>query len=415
SRQRSPRANRSDDNRRAGLSSSRHGSHRSLRSEEDRLAKRQARAAGSDAGKPGAHTASNADERSLARQKNQADRPPKTNRSHEDRLAKDRARSARFHTSNPGAHTASNGDESRSDRRKNRANRDRDAKVRAKNSATKSSGNGAGSDGVVDEVERHVVVDPIKQRVDHTGAVELKAMAIEDVANEQLKEQQAQIEALKRQMQNMAQPNHGSDPGTEEDSDVDGTNAANEQYPKKRWKCIAGILFFLLAIGGGVAGYILGTSEKSPTEALQLQVGPTNPPTTAGGNTTAIQLPSTSPSNSPTELQIYRPPSQEDCEAIASGSTLSDQGSFTSREFVIEFDATLNSQMAEEDWVGPLKEQLQSIFLPVVAGCSTRRWLRETKSKQHRQLQLLPDFAIANGKIGDAIVTEGGCEDESAA
>ncbi|CAJ1946168.1 unnamed protein product, partial [Cylindrotheca closterium] len=385
-------ANRSDDNRRAGLSSSRHGSHRSLRSEEDRLAKRQARAAGSDAAKPGAHTASNADESSLARRKNRADRPPKTNRS--------------------GAHTSSNGDESRSARRKIRANRDRDAKVRAKNSATKSSGNGVGSDGVVDEVERDAVGD--EQAVD--GAVELKAMAIEDLENEQLKEQQAQIEALKQQMQNMAQPNHGSDPDTEDDTDIDGTNEPHGQHPKKRRKCIVGILLVLLTIGGGVAGYILGNpKKKSPTKALQLDVEPTTPPTTAGGTTTAIQLPSTSPSNSPTELQIYTPPSKEDCEAIASGSTLSDQTTLTSREFVIEFDATLNSQMAEEDWVGPLKEQLQSIFLPVVAGCSTRRWLRETKSKQHRQLQLLPDFAIANGKIGNAIVAEGGCEDESAA
>ncbi|CAJ1946176.1 unnamed protein product [Cylindrotheca closterium] len=418
--------------RRSGLSSSRHGSHRTNRSEEDRLAKGRSRRAGNNPAKPGAHAATTADESSQARQKSRTDRSPRTNRSdangrtalsssrhgsrrtnrsEEDRLAKDRARGARSKSpAKPGAHTASNADESDRARRKSRSNRedrnrnkDRDAKIRAKNG------------GGVPPKERDVVVDPVEQPADDTGAVGLKAMAVEDVENEQLKEQQAQIEALKQQMQNMAQPNHGSDPDTDDTSDVDDTNEDNEQHSKKRAKCIAGIFFLLLAIGGGVAGYILGNPKKSPTEALQLDVGPTNPPTTAGGNTTAIQLPSTSPSNSPTELQIYTPPSKEDCEAIASGSTLSDQTTLTSRQFVIEFDATLNSQMAEEDWVGPLKEQLQSIFLPVVAGCSTRRWLRETKSKQHRQLQLLPDFAIANGKIGDAIVTEGGCEDESAA
>ncbi|CAJ1947933.1 unnamed protein product [Cylindrotheca closterium] len=232
--------------------------------------------------------------------------------------------------------------------------------------------------------------------------IQLQAVAVEDAENQQIKEQQAQIVALKRQMQNMMQPNRTPESIHDDQNDVNDVNDANdinatndtndvnvatEEPTKNRWKSIACVLVLLLVIAGGVAGYVVGTA-KSPAEMSQSSSEPTG-----------TEFESISPSISPTDLPIYTPPSKEDCDAIASGSALSDQDILASIAFVIELDVTLTFRMGEESWLVSLKEQLQSIFLPAVAGCSPG------------QLQLLPDFSIANGKIGDAIVTEDDCED----
>jgi len=403
---------------------------RSDRERRDSRSKARARGSGGAASAPGAVAEkSNREDRGLSR----SSRSSRDTRERSDRDAKERARKGRSNREQkPGAVSASNDSESREARKMRRhgsksgssrghrsgdRDADREAKKRAKMGSSGSATPGASSSSKSDRrIREKMESEPDSTKVDiqesGDGEIQLNAVAVEDAENEELKEQRAQIEKLKQQMQTMAQPNHVSEPN--EDGDGDEGSANNEQPAKNRWKCIV-VVVVLLAIGGGVAGYILGTA-KSPEGPPPLTGEATSPPTLAGSNTTAAPLPiTTSPSNSPTELQLYTPPSKEDCDLIAAGSTLPDQDTLTSKEFAIEFDATVSFQMAEEVWRDSLKKNLQSIFLPAVAGCTTRRWLRETTTtKQDRQLQLLPDFAIANGKVGGATVTEGGCEDKSA-
>ena len=75
------------------------------------------------------------------------------------------------------------------------------------------------------------------------GEIQLNAVAVEDAENEELKEQRAQIEKLKQQMQTMAQPNHASEPNADADNDEHDANDNIE--PKTRWKCIVVVVILL--------------------------------------------------------------------------------------------------------------------------------------------------------------------------
>ncbi|KAL3939532.1 MAG: hypothetical protein SGBAC_005763 [Bacillariaceae sp.] len=232
--------------------------------------------------------------------------------------------------------------------------------------------------------------------------VEVKAIAVDDVENEQVKKQQLEIENLKKTLTHVTQ--------TRNEAPEEPPPPPEEKNTNARKKCIY-VIIALVLIGGGIAGYLLGTRgtdvvEKSDPNDIAPAELTTEPPTSVSRQTD----PTSAPTVPPSKFQRYEEPSPEDCAAIASGNEVDDQALIATNSFTMELDVTLESDRYDANTYLPaLKDGLQAIWMPEVAGCTTlttRRHLRE-----RRRLQLT-DFAIANGLVLDTVTPPGSsCRD----
>ncbi|KAL3929872.1 MAG: hypothetical protein SGBAC_012021 [Bacillariaceae sp.] len=190
---------------------------------------------------------------------------------------------------------------------------------------------------------------------------------------------------------------------------ADGANGngdiTNEEAPKetrsvvsKRNICI--VIVLLLAIGGGVAGYLL--SQQSDSTVVELADAD---PTTdneedipSGSPSTSLSLvPTTVFSTSPTTT--YSGPSDEDCEALRNRQPIdSGDEQHVDRAFQVLMDVVLKDSKDSTTAMDELVGKLQSAIAPILIGCPqvSRRNLVRTMSSLHRSRRLLKQFAIAD-------------------
>ncbi|KAL3936720.1 MAG: hypothetical protein SGBAC_008027 [Bacillariaceae sp.] len=196
----------------------------------------------------------------------------------------------------------------------------------------------------------------------------------------------------------------------------------------KLWIIIGVLGCLFLLVTGGVAAFILLRSSGASANlgnATAPSVGNNDggqspsilPPTAASGTN--------APTNGPTTLQIYDPPSLEDCQAIANNQTIAGQENLTRSDFNIQLDVKLSvhSEQVSDEMVQELLDALQQIFLPALAGCdedASRRNLTQTNSlpsmrgSSPNKRQLLngaSQYVISNAFIGDSDETEIACEE----
>ncbi|CAJ1970429.1 unnamed protein product [Cylindrotheca closterium] len=175
---------------------------------------------------------------------------------------------------------------------------------------------------------------------------------------------------------------------------------ARKEERKKRKKkiTIVGVCCIIVLVGAGAATFVSLTQDETTTPFENLE--------------DATSVPSSAPSNGPTVTQLYQPPSEDDCLAIATNQTIVGQENLEQTDFDIAFDVTLQSgcDLTAQD-VQILLDSIQQTILPSLAGCptqtATRRGLRANKgnpmirgtvTQKQRQLAIGDSrFVISNG------------------
>jgi len=220
-------------------------------------------------------------------------------------------------------------------------------------------------------------------------AVALEAMAVQDVEDERMKQLEDANKTLQNRMEDMARiqrgeaPLHGTPPTATNAAEEEEEEEEEEQPKSNRNRMICCIILVLLVLGGAGAGagIALGGGSEDPAP---LDIPPTD------GNTDApkiTELPSASPSGSPTEFLPYPPPEPSDCVAMANGNEVSGQEEMLSKNFTITFDTVLTPRGNPATLGSRLEDSMQSKFVPLTADCQNiaRRKLSVEK------------YAIGNG------------------
>ena len=168
----------------------------------------------------------------------------------------------------------------------------------------------------------------------------------------------------------------------------------------------------LLLTGGAVAAIFAMKKDDpapAPVGGTPFSFSPEPPTDTTQAPQPAAPEPTLNPVNNPTDIPLYPQPSEEDCSAIASGSTVSDQENLFPSEYLLELDVSLESDMEEETWRNALNAAFQEKLFP--AGSTSRRLVSDNRNLQTS----LPNFVIANGKASQSVVTADQCSDGASA
>lgn len=173
----------------------------------------------------------------------------------------------------------------------------------------------------------------------------------------------------------------------------------------KLWLC--GVLA-LIAIAGGVTGYLLGTQKEEATDSSidrdivlpedQLEDEVTSQPTGA-----------------PTEILLYDPPTEEECLLLADGDTINGQEDLETKNLALFIDMDLSLETDMGTILDDLKVQLQRLLIPRLAGCSDlQRLLLEEDNSQSafirgsanaRKLQV-EKYVVSNGLIDTVMLQD---------
>ncbi|KAL3934010.1 MAG: hypothetical protein SGBAC_010155 [Bacillariaceae sp.] len=147
----------------------------------------------------------------------------------------------------------------------------------------------------------------------------------------------------------------------------------------------------LPGFGDGSADGDFNSVPAQPTSSPKTKP-PTMPPTVSP------------PTGSPSVAVVYDPPSAEDCQVIAQGQTVNGQSGMIQHSFQVPMDVVLsdNTNIIDESAiVQQLQDKLQTKIMPNMAGCSTRRKLRNGSfemEEQHRQLDAASSYVVANAQ-----------------
>ncbi|KAL3934696.1 MAG: hypothetical protein SGBAC_009642 [Bacillariaceae sp.] len=154
----------------------------------------------------------------------------------------------------------------------------------------------------------------------------------------------------------------------------------------------------LAAIIAGVAVWLSG-KDNDAVAAQATAVDPTSAPITDNavtntpvGSTSPLASPSTAPSQSPTELHLYDPPSDSVCEAIARGETVPGQDDLQRKNFTVPFKAEMVGTSTPSEVSSLLNVVMQATLAPALADCANA-------ATTDQKIGGLPDYSVGNAAI----------------
>lgn len=266
----------------------------------------------------------------------------------------------------------------------------------------------AGSSAGVETSSGNNLAPPTRNEPVDPSAYEVQAIAVNDDAeDERVRKLEAQMQAM-MMSHAVALPTAQVTPTTHQnDSDDDDDDDDVSCCQKYKWVIL---LLALVAIGGGVAGYLLGQgdSEEAVVQATPAPSG--NSVTTPSPNVQTTVV----PTSAPTPFLIFDPPSDAECFAIANRVPLNDQEFFNTTSVSVSFDVSLTTDQDTNSWLTPFEQGLQSSFVPALAGCPTTRRQRRLLEKEtnYRNLQSEESpsrYAIANADSSLAYLPNESC------
>lgn len=226
------------------------------------------------------------------------------------------------------------------------------------------------------------------------GEFEVHAMAVDEIEdNERMKALEEQNQKLTNQVQQiLTNPQAAAaaaggpimaEQETPQSRDGDAVGPGNKC--KKYWMC--GVIL-LLAVVGGVVGFLM--TRPGDAAAAVTESAPTVAP-----NTTASDPFSNSPTDNPTFVLLYAPPSTEDCAAIAVGNDVTLQNVMTVRTFEIVMDVAFDNEVDFTQYEDDLEQTIQESLAPALADCAS------DEQRKLRVLQQRPNqYVIGNAKVG---------------
>jgi hypothetical protein len=178
------------------------------------------------------------------------------------------------------------------------------------------------------------------------------------------------------------------------------TEAPRDSGFSKRLKLFIIAVVVLLAILAGVAIFFLKSARDGDAKSTDTTPAPSTPVPVA-----VTTVPTRSHTDPPTEFLQYDPPTPEDCQAIATGGTVTGQSNMLMMSFTMDLDIRLTVSVGSDEINSEMEElieKIQSVLVPEMAGCDVgnRRWLQEEGGVRGSSRSLVVESArymIANG------------------
>jgi len=196
--------------------------------------------------------------------------------------------------------------------------------------------------------------------------------------------------------------------GDSDDSDTEDFREKPTLMCRGRLLCLLALL--LIAIGGGVAAYIILVDPFNGDSA------PMTPPVSDQTSEMPTGSPTVSASEAPSEtLQL----SKEDCEAIRNGQGVDGQDEMEAFEYDVSIEIILDEEGNYSGTMATLVLRVREELLPSLVGCteSSRRSLGHTREDSQPLLQKsrqLEDtqYPIANAFVRGDYDNEATCRDD---
>mmetsp|Transcript_30832 Transcript_30832/g.74073 ORF Transcript_30832/g.74073 Transcript_30832/m.74073 type:complete len:160 (+) Transcript_30832:454-933(+) len=143
---------------------------------------------------------------------------------------------------------------------------------------------------------------------------------------------------------------------------------------RRRMRLVLLCCFLILIAVVGTVVAVLQMQESSPGEEqiIDTSSNETTSNVTSSAPTALFSIsPSYGPTPSPTELQLYDAPTEEECLAVSNGLPSSLPDELIERNFELDMDVTLEASRTEmtDDLELELAEKIQEYLVQALAGC----------------------------------------------
>jgi hypothetical protein len=235
-----------------------------------------------------------------------------------------------------------------------------------------------------------------------SSALELEKLGTdESVGDKKSKELEEMEASLYRQTEKMKQQNTTTASGKDEVTEA----RKSESFCSSRRRLIVGFLVILLVVASGFGAYF-GTRPSAseavmdqpsgvlPTQSPEIDVAPTPKTVTS------------MPTATPTEVLLFDPPTPEDCSAISNGGTVVGQEDMPTKTIFVDLDVTLSAPTELGILMEGLKEKIQEVVVPELAGCVNQG---PFFTRGRRRINDVSRYAIANAAVDVFSPTNGSC------
>jgi hypothetical protein len=198
-----------------------------------------------------------------------------------------------------------------------------------------------------------------------SSALELEKLetdeSVEDKKSKELEEMEAR---LYRQTEKRNQQNETTASGRDEVTEA----RKSESFCSSRCRLIV-VFLVILVVASGVGAYF-GTRPSASEAAMDQPSGivPTQSPE-IDVTPTPTKTVTSMPTATPTEVLLFDPPTPEDCSAISNGGTVVGQEDMPTKMIFVDLDVTLSAPTELGILMEGLKEKIQEVIVPELAGC----------------------------------------------
>jgi hypothetical protein len=181
------------------------------------------------------------------------------------------------------------------------------------------------------------------------------------------------------------------------------------------------VIVVLLIVIGIVVGVVVSRNNKSSEDDSSKELQDNLAPTVSD-----VPAPTPAPTSAPTtaapsEIQLFDPPSEEDCAGIANGDALTNQEGAIVNEFNLAIDVTfvptsdtdMNDALMDE-----LMNAIQQYLMPLLVGCvveDTTRRLDVPVIQGSRKLDTSSRYVILNAIANGDYLVEESCDQDAEA